>query len=255
MKTIVKLAAVAVMALSANAANAATCIGVCGTQSPNGVVTAPPVGGPNYEFVTTNGGIAGVGQIAGAGGTNGSQLTTDNFTAAVGDPLNLYFNYVTSDGAGFSDYAFAELLTSDNNSVGFLFTARTSASGNTSPGFGLPSNISTLTPGTSPIQTGTTWAALGSDSGGCWAVGCGNTGWIQSTYNFGTAGLYKIRFGTTNVSDTGFNSGLAFSGLSVAGAPVGAVPEPSTWMFMLLGFGLVGASLRRKRQTAQPSFA
>jgi hypothetical protein len=29
----------------------------------------------------------------------------------------------------------------------------------------------------------------------------------------------------------------------------GAVPEPSTWVMMLLGFGAVGASMRRRRQT------
>jgi hypothetical protein len=29
------------------------------------------------------------------------------------------------------------------------------------------------------------------------------------------------------------------------------VPEPSTWMTMLLGFGLVGVALRRKRRLVQ----
>lgn len=37
---------------------------------------------------------------------------------------------------------------------------------------------------------------------------------------------------------------------SAVGRPIGAVPEPSTWAMMLLGFGAVGASLRRNRKRA-----
>lgn len=258
MKMIIKLAAVAAAALSANSANAVTCIGTCGTLAPNGVVAAPPSGGPNYEYVSTNNGVSGAGQIATVGGTNGSELTTDLFTAAVGDPLNFFFNFVTSDGAGFSDYGFAQLLDSSNASVGFLFTARTVPSGNTSPGFGLPANISTLSPLTSPIiGGGPVWSALGSSSGECFAAGCGYTGWIQSTYNITTAGSYKIRFGTTNFGDTAFDSGLAFSGITVAGTPVptGAVPEPAAWMMMLLGMSAIGYSLRRKKPASAAQFA
>ena len=260
MKMFFKLAAVGVMAFSANAANAATCIGTCATQAPNGSVTAPP-GGTNFDYVSTDGGVTGAGQVAGAGGTNGSEYTTDVFSAAVGDPLSFYFNYVTSDGSGFSDYAFAELLTNAGASVGFLFTARTTPSGNTTPGFGLPPiNISTLTPGSTAIQPGTIWSALGASSGLCYqgvGQGCGNTGWIQSTYNFTDAGSYKIKFGVSNFGDTQFNSGLAYSGLKIADVPIGgAVPEPGTWLMMLLGFGLMGGALRsRQKQNVKGQLA
>jgi hypothetical protein len=37
--------------------------------------------------------------------------------------------------------------------------------------------------------------------------------------------------------------------ITIANA-VGAVPEPSTWAMMLIGFGAVGASLRRRRVSA-----
>lgn len=249
MKMFLKLAAVTAIAFSANAANAATCIGNCGTQAPNGSVTAPP-GGTNFDYVSTNGGVTGAGQVAGVAGTNGSEFTSDVFSAAAGDLLSFYFNYITSDGTGtFTDYAFAQLLSSTGTSLGYLFTARTTPSGNTSPGFGLGTlNISTLTPGTTAIQPGTTWSALGSSSGQCFGAGCGNTGWIQSTYNIKDAGSYKIKFGVTNVGDTGFDSGLAYSGLKVAGVPVGAVPEPGTWLMMLLGFGLMGGALRSRQK-------
>jgi hypothetical protein len=35
---------------------------------------------------------------------------------------------------------------------------------------------------------------------------------------------------------------------SAVGDPVPAVPEPATWGMMLLGFGAIGASMRRKRK-------
>lgn len=42
----------------------------------------------------------------------------------------------------------------------------------------------------------------------------------------------------------------------VANFRINAVPEPSTWALMILGFGLIGASMRRKqRQTVRYSFA
>lgn len=36
---------------------------------------------------------------------------------------------------------------------------------------------------------------------------------------------------------------------------INAVPEPATWAMMLLGFGLVGFGMRRRREFASPSFA
>jgi hypothetical protein len=237
----------------ASAAHATTCTGVCGTLGADGVDTAPP-GGTTYGYVSTAGGLGGVGQIAGVGGTNGSEQISDVFSAAAADPLNFYFNYVTTDGSGsFSDYAFAELLTDSDAHVAWLFTARTTPSGDTSPGFGLPANDSTLTPSTSAIIGGSpAWSPIG---GGCYAAGCGYTGWIKSDYSIADAGLYKVRFGVSNYGDTGYNSGLAFAGLQVGGVGVGggggpigsAVPEPATWAMMITGFGMAGAILRRRR--------
>jgi hypothetical protein len=33
--------------------------------------------------------------------------------------------------------------------------------------------------------------------------------------------------------------------------PVSVVPEPSTWMMMILGFGVIGFALRRRRKAAR----
>jgi hypothetical protein len=40
---------------------------------------------------------------------------------------------------------------------------------------------------------------------------------------------------------------LRATGFPTAQAPVAAVPEPGTWAMMLLGFGLVGSSMRRRK--------
>jgi len=59
----------------------------------------------------------------------------------------------------------------------------------------------------------------------------------------------------------GGNNTLAVSGLSGGGASYGgqlsfaAVPEPSTWLMMILGVGIAGAALRRRRQTVKVSYA
>jgi hypothetical protein len=233
--------------IAASSASASTCIGACGTSGADGVVSAPPVSS-TYTYVTTSGGAAGAGEISGSGGTNGSEFLTSAFSANAGDSLDFYFDYVTSDGSGFSDYGFAELLTASMTHVAWLFTARTTPAGNTSPGFGLPTNDSTLTPTSTPIQAGTAWSPLGIYSGTCYAGGCGNTGWIQSQYTISTLGSYVLRLGTTNISDTKYDSGLAFAGVTVAGNNVPlAAPEPASWALMLGGFGLVGAAMRRRR--------
>lgn len=242
--------------MMAGAAQAA-CVGSCGTDGADGVVTLSPTGNSSYQWISTNGGQTGVGEIASQASisTNGSTLTSSVFTAAANDPLTLYFNFVTSDGSGFPDYAFAELQTSGGSHVAWLFTAATQPSGNTSPGQGLPTDDSTLTPPTSGIIAGgPTWSPLGQWSGQCFAAGCGYTGWIQSTYDIALAGDYQVVFGVSNTHDEIYDTGLAFDGLADNGVtiPTGppGVPEPATWALMLAGVGLLGGALRTTRRAA-----
>jgi hypothetical protein len=230
-----------------------TCVGNCGTEAADGVVTLSPFGSPTYMWTSTALGVDGEGQAGGAGGTNGSILTSPLFAANAGDVLSFYFNYVTSDGAGYSDYAWAMLLDDTLASATTLFTARTTPSGDTVPGFGLPPLAPgvTLSPASTPIIAGgPVWSPLGGSSGECFADGCGYTGWIQMNYTIPTAGDYYLRIGVTNIIDNGWDSGMAMDGAQIDGQVIGddAVPAPAA--LALFGLGLVGLSVLRRRRRA-----
>lgn len=212
--------------MNTSALNAATCIGNCGKISEffTGTVTPAPTNFGAYDWVSTNNGQSGAAQIDGFsdGATNGSELTSDSFFGSIGQKVSFYFNYITSDGAGFADYSFAQLINTTTGTVSNLFSARTQPSGTIAPGFNLPDLEATLTPATVPIKPGAPiWEPLGGSSGTCFAAGCGHTGWVQSEYEITEAGTYQLRFGAANWSDTAYDTGLAFSGLVLDGAVIG----------------------------------
>lgn len=202
------------------------CQGTCNTSVANGVVTLSPAGGSRYGWIATTGSSRyGLG-LPGIGGTNGSRLHSQTFAAKAGEELEFYFNYVTSDGGGYADYAWARLLDSSLNPVALLFTARTRSSGNVVPGFGMPDIEAAITPETvNIIGGGPVWAPLGSNSGRCYSGGCGYTGWVQSRYTVVEAGEYVLEFGAVNWSDTKYQTGMAFDGILLGGKPIGADSE------------------------------
>jgi IPTL-CTERM motif len=227
-----------------------TCTGSCGTSGANGVVTLSPFAGSSaYGWVSSMNGVNGLG-LPGIGGTgaatNGSSIRSPTFSATGGQTLSFFFNYVTSDGAGFADYAWARLLDSGGSQVALLFTARTTTGGNTVPGFSMPVPVATLIPPSTPIiPGGPAWAPLGGSSGTCFDIGCGYTGWIQANYTVVTSGNYQLEFGVVNWNDTAFDSGMAFDGATIGGNPLGPgttvtqVPTLNEYgllaMIMLLG--------------------
>jgi hypothetical protein len=260
MRLVLKLAlAGAVLSVAARAGTIPsgwTCTGNCGEDGSDGVVPLSPTGNSYYEWVSTTNGTTGVGALpTGALGseTDGSTLATSVFSASSGTPLSFYFDFVTSDGAGYADYAWAALFNSSNTLVALLFTARTEPSGTIVPGTGMPpvNTGVTLTPSSVDITpNATSWSPLGTWSGDCFDPGCGNTGWVNATYDIPTAGNYYLEVGVVNWIDQEFDTGLAMDGVTVGGAPItgGGTPEPAT--FAMLGAGLLGlAGFARMRRS------
>lgn len=223
------------------------CTGNCGADAANGVVTAPPTGNDQYGWVSTANGISGTG-LPGIIGKEGSVLLSTLFAADAGDDLEFFFNYVTTDGSGFADYGWARLLDDSLQQVAMLFTARTKPSGNIVPGIDMPLPEATLTPGSVEIIGGApAWSVLGADSGKCFAAGCGYTGWVQSNYSILNSGNYYLEFGVTNWTDSAYDSGLAFDGISIDGVAIDEpkdIPEPTG--IALFGLALMGL-VRAKR--------
>ncbi len=228
------------------------CQGNCGSLGADGVVKLSPANKFEYEWVSTFDGMDGVGALPGVGGTgspkNGSTLSTSLFAANAGASLQFYFNYVTSDGSGFSDYAWGRLLNASGQPLAVLFTARTSPTASVVPGFAMPPSASTISPAKVPIIGGApVWSPLGNNSGECYSRGCGYTGWARSTYQISMSGTYILQVGVTNWDDPFFQSGLALDGVSVGGEPIPPIPEPAS--VVLFGIGVLGLwAVRKKRR-------
>ena len=112
--TVVALAVSGTAAFAAPLPTGWTSVGNSGTNTAaDGDVTLAP-GFDSYQWISTYNGLSGVGLLpVGATGqeTNGSFAQTPTFSVNAGDKLNFYFNYITSDGAQYTEYAWAGLFS------------------------------------------------------------------------------------------------------------------------------------------------
>lgn len=277
------------VAFSAPAAQAAavsldsigwTASGAAGLIGGDSTVANSPTGNSQFGYVSTFNSIYGASPLdlksEGKGTenqTNGTKIISGAFNASASDTLTLYFNYVSTDGRGYDDYAWARLVNANTNSTAaWLFTARStnSANGNVVPGNvldrqtdnKLPDELDAVLNDGKTIGfdvAGTQWNPLGDSSGICWdsANTCGPSGWIKSAYNIADAGSYFLEFGVINWGDEAYDSALAFdfgglqqrnfSGINTTPPVTNAVPEPGMFALMAMGLGLINLGTRRRK--------
>ncbi|OAH96073.1 MULTISPECIES: NF038132 family protein [Methylomonas] len=263
--------------------NTWTASGAAGLIYGDSTVHNSPTGNAQFGYVSTSGGVYGVSPLVlrdeGRGTenqTNGSKIQSNAFNASANDTLTLQFNYVSTDGRGYDDYAWARLVNADtNNTIAWLFTARStnSANGNVVPGNvlnrqldnNLPDELDAVLNDGNTVGfdvAGTNWIPLGSSSGICWdnANTCGPTGWIKSAYSFAASGSYFLEFGVINWGDEAFDTALAFdfgglqqvnfSGVTLVPPPA-TVPLPGGFFLMSVGVGLMHAMSRKNKFRGQ----
>lgn len=142
------------------------------------------------------------------------------------------------------------------------------ASGN----FGIPSNgtgvlLNDRNTRIEVTEAGLATFTLGSvDVGSYGAIGMDIFGFLNNV-QVGVINIASLGSGYTTVSGaslgnidrlvfdgTGGNGGFALDNLTL-NAAVAAVPEPSAWALLILGFGAIGAGMRRRKTSATLSFA
>jgi hypothetical protein len=171
------------------------------------------------------------------GSTNVDVTRVHQATSATG---TAYINYQSPDplSPGGEGGSFSNMLTFYNDTAGiYNLSVLTQLAAN-----GMAEvNFTTLTLTGAGIPGGMVTFGGPTSNGTAWTYAISNLALGVGTYTVNLAG-------TTNM-DGAFQGTVKFN-------LAGGVPEPATWGLMLLGFGLVGGSMRRRRaQVALPQLA
>ena len=93
----------------------------------------------------------------------------------------------------------------------------------------------------------------GNANGGIGPISPGNGYFETAARSFANAGGYSQDFsvgaGGTNGNFFVFDDNLGDNSGGIT-LSIAAIPEPATWAMMILGFGVIGGALRRRRRTA-----
>lgn len=149
-------------------------------------------------------------------------------------------NYVVDveDGTAtrFTDVAFG--AGDPNAGANAIVTGNAYIHGTTTQ-FAIDTNTDSLVRQANNAGTLTTVGALGVAVGPrtSFDIGFDGNGYLADVNRF-----YTVDLGTGTATLTGNTQRAVFG---ITAVPFGAVPEPSTWMMMLLGFGAIGFGMRR----------
>ncbi len=204
--------------------------------------------------IDTTGGWDGTSSISSFGG--GSTGVYGNTFVSPGSAINSFSFFIDDGGAAIDVvgqvYAWSGSLLGGNGPQGATGPALFTSAQFTTAGVSGFREISVNTGSTAltagqnyvvllaavtPGSTSSVWGVL---SGGSGIAGDGGFNFYNNDYTLGSI--------STNDWDSFNNFGtLAWRG-SFDGA--GVVPEPASWALMIIGFGAVGTSMRRRRRSA-----
>lgn len=200
----------------------------------------------SYTFTGTSGGQAVI-SFDGYGGTSPavipglSSILTLTFQSLVGTLATFAYtlqNTSSVSGATVTSLGFntnPDIIASGSGSSGAFNILDTN--NNFPVGFG---NVEVCT--TSGANSNGNACTGGNPGDG---IGQGTTGMGTLTLNFSSAPTNGITLDNFVDRYQAFDVGGVQSAI---GRPTGAVPEPATWAMMLVGFGLLGGVMRRRKQ-------
>jgi len=101
--------------------------------------------------------------------------------------------------------------------------------------------------------TGVTGGPITGETFGVWQLfgnGYGHVSWGgPQTFTFGDGGEFTIALQDTDFALNNATTDVLGT-FTLISDSAGAVPEPATWAMMIAGFGLVGASMRRRQKVS-----